>query len=86
MLVVYDKQPNGALPTYATVMQTRDNAGAASNTAFSDPNFDNKERFTILRDTTFVLPSVTNTVGVLTNVGFDQGTKMTSTYSMLTCI
>ena len=86
LLVVYDKQPNGALPTYATVMQTRDNAGAASNTAFSDPNFDNKERFTILRDTTFVLPSVTNTVGVLTNVGFDQGTKMTSTYSMLTCI
>ena len=75
LLVVYDKQPNGALPTYATVMQTRDNAGAASNTAFSDPNFDNKERFTILRDTTFVLPSVTNTVGVLTNVGFDQGTK-----------
>ena len=73
LLVVYDKQPNGALPTYATVMQTRDNAGAASNTAFSDPNFDNKERFTILRDTTFVLPSVTNTVGVLTNVGFDQG-------------
>ena len=75
LLVVYDKQPNGALPTYATVMQTRDNAGAATNTAFSDPNFDNKERFTILRDTTFVLPSVTNTVGVLTNVGFDQGTK-----------
>ena len=30
-------------------MQTRDNAGAATNTAFSDPNFDNKERFTILR-------------------------------------
>ena len=36
LLVVYDKQPNGALPTYATVMQTRDNAGAATNTAFSD--------------------------------------------------
>jgi hypothetical protein len=75
LLVVYDKQPNGALPTYATVMQTRDSTGAATNTAFSDPNFDNKERFTILRDTTMVFPSVTNTAGVLTNVGFDQGTK-----------
>lgn len=75
LLVIYDKQPNGALPTYASVMQTRDSAGAATNTAFSDPNFDNKERFTILRDTTIVFPSVTNTLGVLTNVGFDQGTK-----------
>lgn len=75
LLVIYDKQPNGALPTYASVMQTRDSAGAATNTAFSDPNFDNKERFTILRDTTIVFPSVTNTVGVLTNVGFDQQAK-----------
>lgn len=75
VLIVYDKQPNGALPTYASVMQTRDSAGAATNTAFSDPNFDNKERFTILRDTTIVLPSVTNTAGVLTNVGFDQQAK-----------
>lgn len=75
LLVIYDKQPNGALPTYAAVMQTRDSAGAATNTAFSDPNFDNKERFTILRDTTIVFPSVTNTVGVLTNVGFDQQSK-----------
>ncbi|CAF4696889.1 unnamed protein product, partial [Rotaria socialis] len=75
LLVIYDKQPNGALPTYATVMQTRNSAGTASNTAFSDPNFDNKERFTILRDITMVLPSVTNTAGVLTNIGFDQQSK-----------
>lgn len=75
LLVIYDKQPNGAIPTYASVMQTRDSAGAATNTAFSDPNFDNKERFTILRDTTIVFPSVTNAVGVLTNVGFDQQSK-----------
>ena len=75
LLVIYDKQPNGALPTYAAVMQTRDSAGAATNTAFSDPNFDNKERFTILRDTSIVFPSVTVAAGVLTNVGFDQGTK-----------
>lgn len=75
LLVIYDKQPNGALPTYAAVMQTRDSAGAATSTAFSDPNFDNKERFTILRDTTIVFPSVTNTLGVLTNVGFDQQSK-----------
>ena len=57
-------------------MQTRDNAGAATNTAFSDPNFDNKERFTILKDTTFVLPSVTKHCrSAITNVRFDQGTK-----------
>lgn len=75
LIVLYDRQPNGALPTYATAYQTRDSAGAATNSAFSDPNFDNKDRFIVLKDMTIVFPSVTNTIGVLTNVGFDQGTK-----------
>jgi len=73
IVIVYDKQCNGSIPTSSVVLQTRDSAGASANTAFSELNMDFMERFTILRDYSVMLPSVTNTAGVLTNIGFDPG-------------
>lgn len=50
IIVVYDKQPNGAGPAMGDVLQTLSNAGAATTTSYSMPNLLNRERFTILRD------------------------------------
>lgn len=67
MLVVYDRQPVGALPTVADILQTRDQTGAATNTGSSEINLDNRDRFQIVRDMEFYTPPCTNTAGVLTN-------------------
>lgn len=73
ILVVYDKQTNGVVPALTDVINTRTSiTAAATTTAYSNLNLDNVERFTILRDMTFILPSVTNTAGVLTNTGWDS--------------
>lgn len=67
MLIVYDRQPTGALPTIQNLLQTRDQTGATSNTHVSEINLDNRDRFMIVRDVSFYFPPVTNTAGVLTN-------------------
>lgn len=67
LLIVYDRQPTGALPTIATILQSRDQAGTASTSGFSEINLDRRARFSILRDMQFYCPNVTNTAGVLTN-------------------
>jgi len=73
IVVVYDKQTNGALPNSSVVLQTRIQDGTATNSAFSELNMDYLERFTILRDYTIATPALTNTAGVITNLGFDPG-------------
>lgn len=67
ILIVYDRQPTGALPVIADILQARDQAGAATTTSVSEINLDNRDRFTIIRDMTFFLPSQTYTAAVLTN-------------------
>ena len=73
IVIVYDKQSNGAIPNSSTVLATRDTAGASTNTAYSFLNMDYVERFTIIRDYAVTLPSVSHAAGVLTNVGFESG-------------
>jgi len=73
ILFVYDKQTNGTVPASNIVLQTRISDGTTSTGAFAELNMDYLERFVILRDYQFNLPSVTNNAGVLTNVGFDSG-------------
>jgi len=70
IFVVYDRQPTGSLPTFTTMFQNRDQAGTATTTGIAEINLDNRDRFSILRDYSVVLPSVTNTAGVLTNMAF----------------
>lgn len=48
--LVYDRQPNGALPAYADIFQTVDAAGNGSNAVFDFTNLNNSERFLILAD------------------------------------
>lgn len=50
MIIVYDRQTNGAAPTYANIMQSQDITGTTASTAFSMVNLDNRDRFVIVRD------------------------------------
>lgn len=56
MIVFYDRQTNGAAPVYGDVMHSVDNAGAVTVTPLSQPNNDNKYRFTILWSELVYLP------------------------------
>jgi len=67
MLIFYDRQPNGAAPAYTTLMQSRDQTGAATTGSVSEINLDQRDRFVMIRDKTWFAPSATNTTGVLTN-------------------
>jgi len=77
IVVVFDKQTNGVLPTWAEVMANRDNAGATANGYQAEVNLDNRDRFVILRDYEHILPSCTNTAGVMTNQ-FPQNSSISS--------
>lgn len=67
LIIVYDRQPTGALPAISDILQARDQTGAATTATVSEINLDNRDRFTIVRDMQFYLPPCTNTAGVLTN-------------------
>jgi len=76
IMVVYDSQTNGALPTIADVLQSTDQAGTNTTTAFSGANLNTRDRFVILRDIRIQTPSQTFTAGVITNPGIQEQTKM----------
>lgn len=67
LLIVYDRQPTGALPVISDILQSRDQVGTATTGGISEINLDNRDRFAILRDMQYYAPSCTNTAGVLTN-------------------
>lgn len=49
-ILVYDRQPNGAAPTWADIMTNYNVTGATDSTAMAAPNPTNFDRFVILRD------------------------------------
>jgi len=67
LLVVYDRQPTGGLPTISDLLLSRDQTGATVSTGDSEINLDNRDRFLILRDKQYYAPPCTNTAAVLTN-------------------
>jgi len=67
LLIVYDRQPTGALPVIADILQSRDQTGTASTASASEINLDNRDRFAIVRDMQLFIPPTTYTGGVLTN-------------------
>lgn len=67
ILIIYDRQPTGALPVITSILQGRDQTGAAATSGLSEINLDNRDRYIVIRDMQFDFPSVTNTAGVLTN-------------------
>lgn len=72
ILIIYDRQTNGALPAITDILQTTDQAGANSTTSFSGLNLNNRDRFVVLRDHHVTLPSMTDTAGVITNLGLED--------------
>jgi len=72
ILVVYDRQPNGAFPSIIDVMQTIDANGAGSTTPFDYPNLRNGDRFIILADHLAHLSNTANASNDLSNYEKDQ--------------
>jgi len=56
ILVVYDRQSNGALPVLSDVILSVDSSGGGLSTAESFINQYNRDRFTVLSDETVYLP------------------------------
>jgi len=57
-LLVYDENPNGALPSWADIITSYDQGGNASSTALDRFNVNNEDRFTILMDRKLRLPAL----------------------------
>jgi len=68
IMVIYDRQTNGANPVITDFLQDTDQAGTNTTTSLSGLNMNNRERFVTLIDVKVTLPQATNTAGVLTNV------------------
>lgn len=56
VIVVYDRQTNGATPSPGVILGDYDQAGNLSYTSFAGSNPDEKDRFMILADERLVLP------------------------------
>lgn len=69
IMLIYDRQTNGAVPAIADILQTTDQAAANTTTAQSGLNLNNRDRFVVLRDMRILLPAVTVASGVITAPG-----------------
>lgn len=56
IILFYDRQTNGVLPTRNELLQNRDLGGAASNSALAGINLDNRDRFLVIRDQHIFFP------------------------------
>lgn len=65
IIIVYDRQTNGAYPAITDVLQDTDQLANNTTTQFSGINMNNRERFVVLMDHRFYLPQINNTAGVL---------------------
>lgn len=57
-LIIYDRQPNGALPALSDMIQTTDLNGNNTTTVLSSVNMSNKDRFAILSDWRMAVPPI----------------------------
>jgi len=79
IMVIYDRQANGAAPAIADLIQTVDQAAANTTSAFSGVNLNNRDRFIVLRDTRIVPSTNTVTAGAITTAGpIDPLTPLTN--------
>lgn len=60
ILVVYDRQTNGALPAISDILQDTEQNGTNTTQANSNINLNNRDRFQIIRDIRMCLPAITN--------------------------
>lgn len=64
IVLVYDRQANGALPALADIFQDTEQSGTNTTQANSGINLNNRERFAVIADKRIMLPAVTTTAGV----------------------
>lgn len=58
VMILYDRQMNGAVPAVTTVLLDYNNNGATTTTSFSGLNMDYRDRFLVLRDRKIKLPGM----------------------------
>lgn len=63
IMIVYDRQPNAAFPSVATLLQDVSPAGAAASNSLSGINMVNRERFLVLMDERIYLPETDTGTG-----------------------
>lgn len=56
VMVIYDRQPNGAAPTASSILTSYDNAGNQLGTSYAHLNPTNSDRFRVLADVRMVMP------------------------------
>lgn len=64
IMLVYDRQPNGAFPAIADILLDYGNDGTTFTTSISKMNLNNVERFAILRDSRYQCPNNSNSGGI----------------------
>lgn len=62
IIVVYDRQTNGAYPAITDVLQDTDQAGNNTTSALSGLNMNNRERFVTILDHRFSIPACSNEI------------------------
>lgn len=60
IMIVYDRQPTGALPAISDLLQDTDQATQNSTNSLSHPNVNNVDRFSILRDYRIIPPMISS--------------------------
>lgn len=75
ILVVYDRQPNGAKALWTDVIASVTNAGATASTEVDGLNMANRERFQILADEQLYLNGFQSTAGVISTPSFFTSTE-----------
>jgi len=58
VMIVYDRQTNGAVPSLSDIIQSTTFDGTNSTSAFSGQNLNNRDRFVVVHDRRVVLPPV----------------------------
>lgn len=56
VIMFYDRQSNGTLPTLAMLLEAKNQAGTLTNTVYDGLNLDNRDRFSVLADHRVLLP------------------------------
>lgn len=59
ILLIYDRQTNGAIPALSTMLQDTEQNGTNTTVSTSNINLNNRDRFQIVRDYRIQLPAVT---------------------------
>lgn len=77
ILLVYDKSANKALPTFADIIQSKDQAGAPLSLCDDMRNIDTTDRFKILIDEERWLGPITQVLGVSFSGAWGSASEMT---------